>query len=224
MGPSGSGKSTLLNLVAGLDRPSSGVVRVAGQRVDALSETGLARYRRRQVGIQEDSFFFHVTVAIPVWIDIAAPAGTLALTGLAALLPAMRAGRLSAVQAITARRAATQRSRAKCPPSAPAAPAWAATRRPHPRSTGPLRSPVQHRRPEPLHPRRTRPAGPGRARHRPGRRARARDLGRRRQDHHHRPARRMTIRRAGDPGRFWICPGQGVRAAATCAVSSELRT
>jgi hypothetical protein len=43
-----------------------------------------------------------VRVAIPLWIEIAVPAGTLALTGLAALLPAMRAGRLPAVQAITA--------------------------------------------------------------------------------------------------------------------------
>jgi putative ABC transport system ATP-binding protein len=51
MGPSGSGKSTLLNLVAGLDRPSAGAVTVAGQRIDALSETRLARYRRRQVGM-----------------------------------------------------------------------------------------------------------------------------------------------------------------------------
>jgi len=51
MGPSGSGKSTLLNLIAGLDKPSAGTVAVAGQRIDALSETGLARYRRRQVGM-----------------------------------------------------------------------------------------------------------------------------------------------------------------------------
>jgi len=51
MGPSGSGKSTLLNLVAGLDKPSGGTITVSGQRVEMLSETRLARYRRRQVGM-----------------------------------------------------------------------------------------------------------------------------------------------------------------------------
>jgi putative ABC transport system ATP-binding protein len=51
MGPSGSGKSTLLNLIAGLDRPNTGTVTVAGQRIDKLSETALARFRARHIGI-----------------------------------------------------------------------------------------------------------------------------------------------------------------------------
>jgi putative ABC transport system ATP-binding protein len=51
MGPSGSGKSTLLNLIAGLDKPTNGTVTVAGQRIDALGESALARFRARHVGI-----------------------------------------------------------------------------------------------------------------------------------------------------------------------------
>ena len=50
MGPSGCGKSTLLNLLAGLDRPSAGEVWLDGSRVDQLSETALARLRRRRLG------------------------------------------------------------------------------------------------------------------------------------------------------------------------------
>jgi putative ABC transport system ATP-binding protein len=51
LGPSGSGKSTLLNLVAGLDRPSAGQVLVEGLRVDTLSETASAKYRRARIGM-----------------------------------------------------------------------------------------------------------------------------------------------------------------------------
>ena len=51
MGPSGSGKSTLLNLIAGLDRPTSGAIMVAGERVDRMGETVVARFRRKEVGM-----------------------------------------------------------------------------------------------------------------------------------------------------------------------------
>src|SRR5262249_5625347 len=50
MGPSGSGKTTLLNLIGGLDRPDSGEVVVAGERIDKLSNRQLARWRARNVG------------------------------------------------------------------------------------------------------------------------------------------------------------------------------
>ena len=50
MGPSGSGKSTLLNMIAGLDVPTEGTLRVADRRIDGLSATELARWRAAHVG------------------------------------------------------------------------------------------------------------------------------------------------------------------------------
>ena len=56
LGPSGSGKSTLLALMAGLDRPSSGVVRFEGERIDQWSEDRLALLRRHKIGFVFQSF------------------------------------------------------------------------------------------------------------------------------------------------------------------------
>jgi putative ABC transport system ATP-binding protein len=56
MGPSGSGKSTLLNLIAGLDRPTSGVVRVNGAEVSAMSAAQLAGWRAEHIGFVFQSF------------------------------------------------------------------------------------------------------------------------------------------------------------------------
>jgi ABC-type lipoprotein export system ATPase subunit len=56
MGPSGCGKSTLLHLLGGLDRPTGGEIWLAGQRVDQLSERGLARLRRDTVGFVFQAF------------------------------------------------------------------------------------------------------------------------------------------------------------------------
>jgi putative ABC transport system ATP-binding protein len=56
MGPSGSGKSTLLNLIAGLDRPTSGTIRVGGAEVSAMTPAQLAEWRSQHVGFVFQSF------------------------------------------------------------------------------------------------------------------------------------------------------------------------
>jgi putative ABC transport system ATP-binding protein len=61
MGPSGSGKSTLLNLIAGIDRASSGRVEVAGSELSTMSERSLADFRSRHIG-----FIFQLYNLIPV--------------------------------------------------------------------------------------------------------------------------------------------------------------
>lgn len=61
MGPSGSGKTTLLNMIAGLDRPTSGDVIVAGENLGQLSESALARWRSENIG-----FIFQLYNLIPV--------------------------------------------------------------------------------------------------------------------------------------------------------------
>ncbi|HZM17186.1 MAG TPA: ABC transporter ATP-binding protein [Candidatus Krumholzibacteria bacterium] len=62
LGPSGSGKSTLLNLLAGIDRPSSGRILVQGEDIAGLSESALAPWRQRHVG-----FVFQFYNLIPVF-------------------------------------------------------------------------------------------------------------------------------------------------------------
>jgi putative ABC transport system ATP-binding protein len=98
MGPSGSGKSTLLNLIAAMDRPTSGAVRVGDERVDMLSETAAARFRRRQVGMIFQ--FFNLLEDMTVIDNVLLPA-QLAGSGFAAR---RRAGELLATLRIAHRR------------------------------------------------------------------------------------------------------------------------
>jgi putative ABC transport system ATP-binding protein len=113
MGPSGSGKSTLLNLIAGLDRPTSGTVTVGGQRSDALSETGAARYRRGRIGMIFQ--FFNLLDDLTVAANVQLPARLAGMGRAAAraradeLLAALRIGQYK--DAYPARLSGGQRQR-----------------------------------------------------------------------------------------------------------------
>ena len=69
MGPSGCGKSTLLNMVAGLDRPTSGSISVHGEELGKLNETGLALFRRRRIGMIFQ--FFNLIDDLPALDNVA---------------------------------------------------------------------------------------------------------------------------------------------------------
>src|SRR6478672_1133678 len=71
VGPSGSGKSTLLMTLAGLERPDSGRVVVAGQDLGLLDDDGLARFRGRTIGIVFQSF--HLVPTMTALENVAVP-------------------------------------------------------------------------------------------------------------------------------------------------------
>jgi len=71
MGPSGSGKSTLLYLIGGLDRPTAGHIKVAGQAIEQLDENALAAYRRKIIGFIFQSF--NLISSLSAWENVAFP-------------------------------------------------------------------------------------------------------------------------------------------------------
>jgi putative ABC transport system ATP-binding protein len=71
VGPSGSGKTSLLMLLAGLERPSGGTLRVAGHDLAAMDEDGLARFRRDHVGIVFQAF--HLVPTMTALENVAVP-------------------------------------------------------------------------------------------------------------------------------------------------------
>jgi putative ABC transport system ATP-binding protein len=71
MGPSGSGKSTLLNLVAGIDKPDSGSITIAGEDITRLSETELAAWRAASVGFVFQ--FYNLMPVLTAWENVELP-------------------------------------------------------------------------------------------------------------------------------------------------------
>src|SRR5918911_4541009 len=71
VGPSGSGKSTLLNLIGGLDRPTSGEIRIDGQAVASLSDDDLTRLRRDKIGFIFQ--FFNLLPSLTCLENVALP-------------------------------------------------------------------------------------------------------------------------------------------------------
>ena len=125
VGPSGSGKSTLLMVMAGLERPDTGSVTIAGEALDALGEDALARFRGRNVGIVFQSF--HLIPTMTALENVAVP---LELAGASDAHERAGAG---------ARRRRTVRARAttirrNCRAASSSASRWRARSRPIPRS------------------------------------------------------------------------------------------
>ena len=88
MGPSGSGKSTLLNLIAGIDRPNGGRVRVAGEDLGGFSEARLARFRRARLGFVFQ--FFNLLGNLTVLENVLLPAQLQGIRPASARARAMR--------------------------------------------------------------------------------------------------------------------------------------
>jgi branched-chain amino acid transport system ATP-binding protein len=84
MGPSGSGKSTLMHILAGLDKPTSGSVTVAGREITTLGDTDLTRLRREHIGFVFQ--FFNLLPMLNAEENILLPAWANSIPGAAARL------------------------------------------------------------------------------------------------------------------------------------------
>ena len=71
MGPSGSGKSTLLNLIAGIDKPDAGAIRIAGEDITQLDESELAAWRAASVGFVFQ--FYNLMPVLTAWENVELP-------------------------------------------------------------------------------------------------------------------------------------------------------